>query len=58
MDSLGDAARGGVIVIDREGEIGTFHNAAGMYRAWVTQDGRPHAAIFDEEEETEEASWS
>jgi beta-aspartyl-peptidase (threonine type) len=58
MDSLGEAALGGVIVIDREGEIGTFHNAAGMFRAFVTQDGIPHAAIFDEEESTEGASWS
>ena len=57
LETLGPEALGGVIAIDRTGVIASWHNTAGMFRAWVTEDGRPHVAIFDEEEDTGGAQW-
>ena len=57
LETLGPEARGGVIAIDRVGVVASWHNTAGMFRAWVTEDGRPHVAIFDEEEDTGGLQW-
>ena len=57
LETLGTEARGGVIAIDRHGVIASCHNTGGMFRAWVTEDGRPHVAIFDEEEDTAGMQW-
>ena len=57
LETLGEEARGGVIAIDRGGVIASWHNTAGMFRAWVTEDGRPHVAIFDHEEDTGGLQW-
>jgi beta-aspartyl-peptidase (threonine type) len=37
---------GGVIVMDRKGNIATPFNSAGMYRGWVTSDGRITVRIY------------
>lgn len=60
-DSLGDAADevvikrvpelggdGGVIAIDREGNLALPFNTSGMYRGWVKTDGSRGTAIFAE----------
>ena len=57
LETLGAEARGGVIAIDRSGVVASWHNTAGMFRAWVAEDGRPHVAIFDDEEDTGGVHW-
>jgi beta-aspartyl-peptidase (threonine type) len=37
---------GGVIAMDRKGNIATSFNSAGMYRGWVTSDGRITVKIY------------
>ncbi|NTX09218.1 isoaspartyl peptidase/L-asparaginase [Myxococcus sp. CA056] len=37
---------GGVIAMDREGNVAMPFNSSGMYRGYVGQDGQPHVAIF------------
>jgi beta-aspartyl-peptidase (threonine type) len=37
---------GGVIAMDRKGNIATPFNSAGMYRGWVTSDGRITVKIY------------
>jgi beta-aspartyl-peptidase (threonine type) len=37
---------GGVIAMDRKGNIATPFNSAGMYRGWVTSDGRIAVKIY------------
>lgn len=37
---------GGVIVIDRQGNISLPFNSEGMYRAWIKGDGKPETRIF------------
>lgn len=37
---------GGVVAMDREGNIEMTFNTRGMYRGWVDQDGRVEVAIF------------
>jgi beta-aspartyl-peptidase (threonine type) len=37
---------GGVIVMDRRGNIATPFNSAGMYRGWVTADGKVTVKIY------------
>ncbi len=37
---------GGVIAMDRKGNIATPFNSAGMYRGWVTSDGKITVKIF------------
>ncbi|MCP3162817.1 isoaspartyl peptidase/L-asparaginase family protein [Myxococcus qinghaiensis] len=41
---------GGVIAMDREGNVAMPFNSAGMYRGYVGQDGLPHVAIFKDPE--------
>lgn len=42
---------GGVIVVDRHGEVSMPFNTQGMYRASVDASGKVHVAIFQEETE-------
>jgi L-asparaginase / beta-aspartyl-peptidase len=57
--SLADAARdvihrkltelggtGGVVAIDRQGNITMPFNTEGMYRGWIRADGQPHTEIY------------
>ena len=56
--ALGDAAgavvaelgqrggSGGLIAVDRDGNVALPFNSPGMYRAWCGQDGVIHTAIF------------
>jgi len=39
---------GGVIAMDRKGNIATPFNSAGMYRGWVTSDGKITVKIYKE----------
>ena len=57
LETLGAAALGGVIVVDREGQVALQYNTAGMFRAWVTEKGEPHVAIFKEDEDTHGVRW-
>ncbi|WP_338870191.1 isoaspartyl peptidase/L-asparaginase [Myxococcus stipitatus] len=41
---------GGVIAMDREGNVAMPFNSLGMYRGYVGEDGQPHVAIFKESE--------
>lgn len=40
---------GGVIALDRRGRLATPFNTTGMFRAWVTRDGRFVVKIFGDE---------
>jgi L-asparaginase / beta-aspartyl-peptidase len=58
--SLADAAReviaalggiggsGGLVAVDRDGNLALPFNCSGMYRGYVTSDGILHTAIYDE----------
>ena len=37
---------GGVIAMDRKGNIATPFNSAGMYRGWVRSDGKITVKIY------------
>ena len=39
---------GGMIALDRDGNIAAPYNSQGMKRAWVTPDGAVGSAVFDE----------
>lgn len=39
---------GGIIGIDRHGNIAMPFNSEGMYRGYIQQDGKPHVAIYRE----------
>ncbi|AGC42556.1 asparaginase family protein [Myxococcus stipitatus DSM 14675] len=43
---------GGVIAMDRDGNVAMPFNSTGMYRGYVGEDGQPHVAIFKESEES------
>ncbi len=40
---------GGVIAVDREGNLALPFNTSGMYRGWAGADGEPRSAIFEGE---------
>jgi beta-aspartyl-peptidase (threonine type) len=40
---------GGVIAMDRKGNIATPFNSAGMYRGWVTADGKITVKIYKDQ---------
>jgi beta-aspartyl-peptidase (threonine type) len=42
----GRGGEGGIIAVDKDGEVAMTFNSAGMYRACVTQDGLPKVEIF------------
>lgn len=46
VEELGGS--GGVIAIDKDGQIALPYNSEGMYRAWVAGDGHVHVAIYTE----------
>ena len=49
IDDVGSlGGTGGVITIDREGNIALPFNTAGMYRAWHTSTGGSGTAIYRE----------
>ncbi len=51
MDKLAKIkASGGLIAIDREGNIAMPFNSSGMFRAYVKAGGEPFVAIYHEEE--------
>jgi beta-aspartyl-peptidase (threonine type) len=37
---------GGIVAMDRDGNLEMCYNTQGMYRGWVDQEGRVEAAIF------------
>lgn len=37
---------GGLIALDRQGNFVTPYNTNGMYRGWITADGKVHTAIY------------
>lgn len=37
---------GGVIAMDRNGNIAMEFNTEGMYRGWIREDGKPHVEIY------------
>ncbi len=41
------AGRGGLVALDRHGNIALPFNTEGMYRGWVDRDGRVHTAIYE-----------
>jgi beta-aspartyl-peptidase (threonine type) len=40
---------GGAIALDAKGNIAMPFNTDGMYRGWISGDGVPHVAIYDDE---------
>ncbi len=42
--------RGGLIALDRHGRFALPFNTEGMYRGWIDDTGKPHTAIYDQEE--------
>ncbi|HEV2539595.1 MAG TPA: isoaspartyl peptidase/L-asparaginase [Frateuria sp.] len=40
---------GGAIALDAHGHIAMPFNTEGMYRGWISSDGVPHVAIYDDE---------
>lgn len=44
----GEKADGGVIALDKFGNIGISFNSEGMYRAYINQDGKPVVEIYKE----------
>jgi L-asparaginase / beta-aspartyl-peptidase len=50
IDKVGDlGGDGGVIALGRRGELATPFNTTGMFRGWVTKDGRFVVKIFGDE---------
>ena len=47
-DLVAAGGEGGVIAIDRDGNIATPFNSTGMYRGHIGADGVPHVAIYAE----------
>ncbi|NMO19932.1 isoaspartyl peptidase/L-asparaginase [Pyxidicoccus fallax] len=41
---------GGVIAMDRQGNVAMPFNSSGMYRGYMGEDGQPHVAIFKDAE--------
>jgi beta-aspartyl-peptidase (threonine type) len=37
---------GGIIAMDRQGNVAMPFNSSGMYRGYMGEDGQPHVAIF------------
>jgi beta-aspartyl-peptidase (threonine type) len=40
--------KGGLIALNAKGQITTPFNTPGMFRGWITADGKAHIAIFEE----------
>ncbi|MFZ9028999.1 MAG: isoaspartyl peptidase/L-asparaginase [Crocinitomicaceae bacterium] len=41
--------KGGLISLDKDGNVAMPFNTAGMYRGYVTSDGKIHVYIYGEE---------
>jgi len=41
---------GGIVALDKDGNIAMPFNTAGMYRGWVKADGKAHTAMYKDEE--------
>ena len=41
---------GGIIALDKDGNIAAPFNTPGMYRGWVKGDGKAHTAMYSDEE--------
>jgi L-asparaginase / beta-aspartyl-peptidase len=41
---------GGIIALDKDGNIAAPFNTAGMYRGWIKGDGQAHTAMYADEE--------
>jgi len=46
---LGGPGTGGLIALDRAGNIAMELNTAGMYRGYIGKDGKPHVFIYGDE---------
>ncbi|APD05883.1 beta-aspartyl-peptidase [Flavobacteriaceae bacterium UJ101] len=46
VDKNGD---GGIIALDRQGNIATPFNTTGMFRGWIQKGGKVHVRMFEEE---------
>jgi beta-aspartyl-peptidase (threonine type) len=42
---------GGAIALDAQGQISIPFNTDGMYRGWIGADGKPHVAIYGDEDD-------
>lgn len=42
----GAGGEGGLIALDRKGNFALSFNTPGMYRGYITEDGKPHVLIF------------
>jgi beta-aspartyl-peptidase (threonine type) len=51
LPSIGEGGSGGVIALDREGNISMPFNTPGMYRGYVDTDGNVVVKIYGEEAE-------
>lgn len=49
-DFGGEVGEGGIIGIDKHGNVEMCMNSAGMYRAWIEGSGDTHSAIYKDEE--------
>jgi beta-aspartyl-peptidase (threonine type) len=49
LGQLGGEATGGLIALDRKGRFAMECNTPGMYRGFVTADGKPHTFIYRDE---------
>ncbi len=47
--SLGGPGTGGLIALDRNGNVAMELNTSGMYRGYVRADGKPHVLIYGDE---------
>jgi len=49
IDALAElGGRGGVVAVDRDGDLALPFSTEGMYRGFVCADGLIHTAIWDE----------
>ncbi|KDQ57733.1 hypothetical protein JAAARDRAFT_47593 [Jaapia argillacea MUCL 33604] len=49
-DLFQDGSLGGVIAVDRDGDVAMPMNCSGMYRGVVREDGQPKTAIFQDDD--------
>ena len=44
--SAPDHGEGGLIALDRQGDFAMSFNSPGMFRAYISADGKPHAFLY------------
>ena len=42
---------GGAIALDAQGNVAMPFNTDGMFRGWISEDGKPHVAIYGDEDD-------